>query len=242
VFKLQSLKNQSDYQQVKIAFGKPEKIPINWTIKKLGSIIEVRGRIGWKGLTRSDYRDNGPIFLGVTNITSDFRLDLTEVTRITEERYIESPEIMLKPQDTLLAKSGATTGKVCFIESVREPTTVNAAVNILRCKSDEVYPKFLFYFLSWSKIQKRLFSLSSSGAQPNLFQRDTRNLKVILPTVKEQKKITSILSNIDSLIRINQKVSGYHSRGKKLKTKEDLVILKKGLMQKLLTGQIRVKV
>lgn len=55
-------------------------------------------------------------------------------------------------------------------------------------------------------------------------------LKIPLPKIKEQQKIASILSNIDSQIRKQQEY------------KSNLETLKKGLMQKLLTGQIRVKV
>ena len=53
---------------------------------------------------------------------------------------------------------------------------------------------------------------------------------VPIPAVSEQEKIVSMLSNID-----NKKQKENHR-------KEILFKLKKGLMQKLLTGKIRVKV
>ena len=48
--------------------------------------------------------------------------------------------------------------------------------------------------------------------------------------MKEQQKIASILSRVDAYIQKNQQY------------KETLKHLKKGLMQKLLTGQIRVNI
>ena len=57
-----------------------------------------------------------------------------------------------------------------------------------------------------------------------------KELKIILPKKLEQKQIASILSNVDSQIN------------KEKLQKQNLELLKKGLMQKLLTGQIRVKV
>ena len=57
-----------------------------------------------------------------------------------------------------------------------------------------------------------------------------RSIPILYPKKKEQEKITSILSNIDLQIKNEQEY------------KSKLENLKKGLMQKLLTGQIRVKV
>ena len=54
-------------------------------------------------------------------------------------------------------------------------------------------------------------------------------LRIPLPNLDEQKKIALIFSNIDSLIQVQQKY------------KSKLETLKQGLMQKLLTGEIRVK-
>ena len=51
-----------------------------------------------------------------------------------------------------------------------------------------------------------------------------------LPPIPEQQKIASILLEIDTYVQSNQQY------------KEKLIKLKKGLMQKLLTGQIRVKI
>jgi len=55
-----------------------------------------------------------------------------------------------------------------------------------------------------------------------------RSIPIICPTKPEQEKISSILSNVDS------KITDLDYK------KANLESLKKGLMQKLLTGQIRV--
>jgi type I restriction enzyme S subunit len=56
------------------------------------------------------------------------------------------------------------------------------------------------------------------------------NIKIALPKINEQIKIASILSNVDKIIE------SCVFKNEKLK------LLKKGLMQQLLTGKIRVKV
>jgi type I restriction enzyme S subunit len=57
---------------------------------------------------------------------------------------------------------------------------------------------------------------------------DMKNFLVFLPSVIEQQKIASILSNIDDKITSQEQY------------KEKLEKLKKSLMQKLLTGEVRV--
>ena len=186
------------------------KIPEDWGIQKITSFCELRGRIGWKGLSTEDYRDKGPILLGVTNISKNFKLDLKKITRISQDRYDESPEIMVQKNDILLAKSGATTGKVCLVEHISEQTTTNAAVNIIRITKNKISPKFMYQFLISSIMQEILFSYSSTSAQPNLFQRDIKKISIILPNQNEQLLISKFLdietSKIDLKILKNQKL------------------------------------
>ena len=72
--------------------------------------------------------------------------------------------------------------------------------------------------------------IGQGSGQPNLTVGLVQKLVIPLPPLSEQKQIASILSNIDTQI------------GKEKLHKSNLERLKKGLMQKLLTGQIRVKV
>ena len=69
-----------------------------------------------------------------------------------------------------------------------------------------------------------------AGAQPNINAKEYSSLEVPLPSIKEQQKIVNILELNDmsvSLLTVHV---------------EKLQQQKKGLMQQLLTGQVRVKV
>lgn len=132
--------------------------------------------------------------------------------------------LLVNNDDILLAKSGAI-GRVCLVENLQDRATINAAVNILRINT-MVHPKFLYYFLSWDKSQRKLLRMSSASAQANLFQRDIRQFPVTIPAQREQQKIASILSKVDELIQKTEQIIEQTQR------------LKKGLMQKLLTKGI----
>jgi len=66
--------------------------------------------------------------------------------------------------------------------------------------------------------------------QPGLNLEILKKFQIVYPiALQEQTQIASILSGVDAYIQKNQKYE------------QKLEHLKKGLMQKLLTGQIRVK-
>lgn len=70
----------------------------------------------------------------------------------------------------------------------------------------------------------------TGSAQPKLNQAQLKRVKTLLPKLNEQQKIASILATVDEQIGVCEQ--------EKAKYEE----LKKGLMQQLLTGQIRVKI
>ena len=93
--------------------------------------------------------------------------------------------------------------------------------------SSEMSSMFLFYFYLYFG-EKIIFSIAQGTKQQNLYSDTVKKVTLIIPPLNEQEKITAILSLFDS--KIDDLVS----------KKTSLIQLKKGLMQKLLTGQIRV--
>ena len=78
--------------------------------------------------------------------------------------------------------------------------------------------------------QKNTKFWSKTTSQPSLSMETIRKVLILLPPLSEQQKIASILSNVDTKIQSQEQY------------KEKLQRLKKSLMQKLLTGQVRVAV
>lgn len=86
-----------------------------------------------------------------------------------------------------------------------------------------------FYQLLLS-MQDKIYSLQSGGAQPHIYPKDLNSIQVLIPNIKEQQKITAVLSAADTEISTLEK---------KLACLKDE---KKALMQQLLTGKRRVTV
>ena len=76
--------------------------------------------------------------------------------------------------------------------------------------------------------KKQIALLITGSAQPNFGPYHLDRTKIATPNINEQLKIASILSEAD------EKIKKYENKKQKLEE------LKKGLMQQLLTGKIRV--
>lgn len=87
-----------------------------------------------------------------------------------------------------------------------------------------------FIFQLMMHMQSKIYSLQSGGAQPHVYPKDLDTLHIHIPPIEEQQKISNILSAADNEITALE-------RKLNLLTQE-----KKGLMQKLLTGKLRVKI
>lgn len=84
--------------------------------------------------------------------------------------------------------------------------------------------KWLFYYISNLDLKK----YNEATGVPSLSISNLNNIYISIPAIEEQQQIADILSSVDT------QISEYEN--KKLKLEE----LKKGLMQQLLTGKIRV--
>lgn len=88
--------------------------------------------------------------------------------------------------------------------------------------------KFLYYFLKLK--QREITKLQVGGAQPHVYPEQLKNLEIFYPTdINEQRAIAQVLLDMDAEIEALEK--------KKQKYEQ----IKKGAMQLLLTGRVRLK-
>jgi len=178
------------------------EIPASWTINKIGIECIVKARLGWKGLKASEYVDEGYIFLATPNIKGR-EIDFQNVNYITAERYFESPEIMLKVGDVLIAKDGSTLGITSVIRYLPNPATVNSSIAVIR-PDQSLDSIFLYWFLSANYIQGFIQRMKDGMGVPHLFQADLRKFVVLVPPLTEQQAIANYLDHetakIDALI------------------------------------------
>ncbi len=151
-----------------------------WQKKQLGELAELRGRIGWRGLTAKEYTKSGPLFLSVHSLNYGDYVDFRDAFHISEERYVESPEIMLQKDDVLICKDGAGIGKLGIVGKLPDRTTINSSMLLIR-SGKEILPKFLYRCLTSPYFQDIVQSRLNGATTPHLYQRDITEFPVVVP-------------------------------------------------------------
>ena len=174
---------------------------------KLGDICKIFGRIGFRGYTTEDLvssPSNGAISLSPSNIV-DGVMDLSKCTYISWEKYEESPEIKIAPNDIVIVKTGNSYGRTAIICNVEHPMTLNPQFVVL--KDIQINPVYLAYFLKTDEFQKQIYGIVGGSAIPTLSQEDLASLIVRVPNENIQNTIADILDSLDGKIELNKQIN-----------------------------------
>ena len=140
----------------------------------------------------------------------------------------DKPLSPLSIGDITMVMSDIPKGKAlakCFFVEENEKYTLNQRVCSL--KSTRINNRFLFYTLNRNKY---FLDFDNGVGQTNFRKDEVLNCPIQLPPEREQQKIVEMLSAVDGKVSVNKKL------------KEKLTLLKKGLMQDLLSGRVRVMI
>lgn len=205
------------------------QIPEEWSISNTDDLlIDQKGaiKIGPFGsqLKSTFFVTDGYKVYGQENV---FRNDFSVGNHfINEERFNLLKSCELHEGDFLISMMG-TIGKCAIVPAGIETGIMDS--HLLRLKIDEKkFDKiFILHFFTSSNLQKQIKSLAVGGIMAGLSSKVIKRLLYPTPTLSEQKEIANIISEIDEKISVNKKL------------KEKLILLKKGLMQDLLSGKVR---
>jgi len=171
-----------------------------WPTEPVKSLFYIKGRLGWKGLKASEFLDEGPFLITGTDFEGG-RINWSRSYRVSERRYIESPEIMVQPADVLITKDG-TIGKVAFVDPIPCPgrASLNSHLFLVRGRTGRTSQRFAFYVFS-SEIFRHYINTKQSGSTlSGLSQRVFEKFSFPLPGLSNQERIAEILSTIDEAI------------------------------------------
>lgn len=180
------------------------KIPKNWNVTRIGYESWIRARLGWKGLKAEEYVLDGHPFLSAYNIIQN-KISWDQLNYITDERYFESPEIMLKKGDIVLVKDGAGIGKCAKIDNLPYGTaTTNGSLAVITPTFGKLDYNYLYFYLQSAMFQNYILRIMNGMGVPHLSQEELRKIKIPFPPIDEQIEIAKYLekkqSDIDMAI------------------------------------------
>lgn len=210
----------SEYKRTKLGL-----IPVDWQVKPLKLLFDKRMQ-KYSGNTEYNIFTNSAT-KGI--VLQNEYFDRSIVTEENTSNYyvVREDDFMYNPRISQSAPAGPINRNKLGITGIASPL-----YTIFKAKHDTIVDFYEQYFSSnlWNN---SMFIVANQGARHdrlNITSNDFMNMPLPYPPIKEQEKIANIL------IESYKEIQILNSKLEKLKDQ------KKGLMQKLLTGQIRVKV
>ena len=185
----------------------PPFYTFSWEQRKLGEVIRLNGRIGFRGYTEKDIvtkDDGGVLTFSPTNIVDNKLTTNCKNTYITRFKYDESPEIKIHNGDILFVKTGSTLGKSALVTGLSEDATLNPQVVVMRTNNLNV--EFLAAMLVTNAIISQVNSAKIGGAIPTLTETRIKDFDVAIPVSEaEKEQIGQFFSQLDHLITLHQR-------------------------------------
>ena len=162
---------------------KPNK---DWTVKYVSELCE-KPQYGYTASATTE--KIGPHLLRITDI-QDGSVNWETVP------YCNCPEpkkYLLRKDDILFARTGATTGKSFLVEEC--PMAVFASYLIRLCVKKLVTPQYLYAFFQSPSYWEQISANTSVSAQPNCNATKLANLRVPIPSLEQQQSIVTYLDD-----------------------------------------------
>lgn len=202
------------------------RIPEEWEVSKLkGCSIKII--VGLATSVTKYYQDTGIPIIRNMNIRKGY-FDDTEILYLDHNFAKKFPYKKVNKDDVLICHTGVNVGDTCLLpdEWIGSQTFTTL---ILTLNKNYLSPMYYVYYANTLVGRKELNNILVGAGKQNLNVGHLVNYNLLLPkSIKEQSRIASVLSSADEAI---EKEEAY---------KNKLLAIKRGLMDDLLNGKVRV--
>ena len=200
------------------------KIPEEWEVVRFNQCLQ---KTKQKDPTKKP--DEKFTYIDVSAVSNEF-FKIVESKTILGKDAPSRARKGIKTGDTIYATVRPYLRRVAFVPSELDGEICSTGYCVLRPKSEEIFHRFVFQLMLTHRVNEYLESLQAGTSYPAISDSDVYQMLIPKPPLPEQRRIAEILSEVDTRIETEQAF------------KAELEQLKKGLMQVLLTGKVRVKV
>jgi len=197
-----------------------EKVPEGWSYQRLGDFVKLQGGNAFQ---RSHFMESGIPIIRISNIKND-NIDLSKVVYYKKSSVFEN--FLVSSGDILVAMSGATTGKIGRYLLPFQSYLNQRVGRFQKIENKSVCMDFIYQLVRSKAFSENTLIDAIGGAQPNISSSQVERSFYKFPPISEQRKIASILTSVDKVIKNTQKQI------------DKLQDLKKGIMNELLTKGI----
>lgn len=197
-------------------------LPDNWTIKTINDIARVTSG-GTPARNKKIYWGGNIPWITTTEV-QNYKINKSNIREYITEHGLSKSSAKFLPENTILMAmigQGKTRGQVALLTFA---ATCNQNCAAIICNNDNNPVYYFNYLLSQ---YKKIRMFSNTAGKSNLTGALVKSMKVPVPPIAEQNKISEILSCWDKAIEISQKLLSNSQRQKK------------ALLQQLLTGSKR---
>ena len=177
-----------------------------YPLKKLNEGASVFSGFAFKS---NDFSDEGIPIVKIKNIQNK-SVDLKEVQYFPLDKVNNKhKKFFLKNNDVLIAMTGqGSLGRVGRINlESNEYVLLNQRVGKFVVDEKNLHLNYLYHVISSDMYEKILFDRGTGSGQPNLSPEIILGTEIPMPNLTIQKKISSILDNINSKITLNKKIN-----------------------------------
>lgn len=167
------------------------EIPSEFNIISLKNLVKVKVTDG-PHETPTAVEDGIPFISAeaIQNFSINFDSKWGYITKEDHLKY--SKKCRPKNGDIFIVKSGATTGKVAYVDTNIE-FNIWSPLALIRADEKIVYSRYLFYFIISQFFQEQIQFSWSFGTQQNIGMGVIQNLKIVISSLSEQQKIVDFL-------------------------------------------------
>lgn len=179
-------------------------VPHGWSTIKIASIGNFYG--GLTGKTAKDF-GHGEFFLSYMQVLSEKtnnkeKANLVKINQGEKHNKVKFGDILFTSSSETPDEIGMTT---VFLEKDWTPYLNSFCFGLRPIVPSPVDPYFAKYLFRGTKFRKDIIPLAQGSTRFNLSKENLKKLNLILPTIPEQKKIASILTSVDEVIKKTQK-------------------------------------
>ena len=140
----------------------------------------------------------GPYFIRSQNVQMN-RLDLTNVACLPGEVHELMNRTRVQPGDVLLNITGASMGRVTWVDELDREANVSQHVCLIRPQPNLVHPIYLSVFISLPSTQHFIRQVQAGASRQALNHQQVRALDIPLPPVSLQNQFAARVAEIRAL-------------------------------------------